>query len=76
MDLSSLESDPVSAVNPNELLNRLREACQQTMTDLDDPETAEEVASNEAVMATLFLQLDDWLSRRGFLPAAWQDTTE
>jgi hypothetical protein len=77
MDLSRLEAvDPVNAVDPNELLRRLREACQQTMTDLDDPVTAEDVPANEAGMATLFLQLDDWVARGGFLPQAWQDSAE
>jgi hypothetical protein len=72
MDLSQLETDPVEAVDPNVLLARLREAAQNTMNDLDDPDVAEEVTANEADMATVFLQLDDWMARGGFSPAAWQ----
>jgi hypothetical protein len=76
MDLSNLESEPVTVVDPNVLLRKLREFAQQTMADLDDPGTADEVASNEAAMAEAFLQLDDWLSRKGFSPTAWQDSSE
>jgi hypothetical protein len=76
MDLSSLETDPVTTVDPNALLAKLREVAQETMDDLDDPEIADDVSAGEATLATVFLQLDDWLSRRGFLPGAWQDTEE
>lgn len=76
MDLSHLETDPVTAVDPNAMLARVRAACQQTMTDLDDPELAGDVPANEAEIATAFLQLDDWIARGGFLPSSWQDTTE
>jgi hypothetical protein len=76
MDLTSLETDPVTSVDPNVLLRNLRELAAQTMADLDNPETCEEVAANEAALAEAFLQLDDWMSRKGFPPAAWQDSSE
>jgi hypothetical protein len=76
MDLTQLDTDQVTSLDPNILLRRLREQAHQTMADLDDPETAEEVTANEAGLATDLLQLDDWLSRGGFLPGAWQDTDE
>jgi hypothetical protein len=76
MDLTNLDTDPVTAVDPNELLARLREACRQTLADLDDPATSDDVTVNESNMAEAFLQLDDWVSRGGFLPGAWQDTDE
>lgn len=76
MDLTNLETEPVTAVDPNALLTKLREAAQQTMSDLDNLDTAEEVPVNEAVLAEAFLQLDDWIARGGFLPGAWQDDTE
>jgi hypothetical protein len=72
MDLTSLETDPVSSVDPNVLYDRLRDAASETMQALDDPRTAEDVAAAEATLATAFLQLDDWIARGGFLPAAWQ----
>lgn len=76
MDLTQLDADKVTAVDPNLLLRRLREQAQQTMADLDNPELAEEVTANEAGLATDFLQLDDWMSRGGFPPGPWQDTSE
>jgi hypothetical protein len=76
VDLSNLDTEPVTAVDPNALLAKLREAAQQTMSDLDDPETAEEVPVNEAVLAETFLQLDDWVARGGFLPQPWQGDGE
>jgi hypothetical protein len=83
VDLDGLETgpvdgpvQPVEAVNPNTLLNRLREAAQETMKTLDDPEMADDVAAAEAELATAFLQLDDWMSRGGFPPGAWQDSDE
>jgi hypothetical protein len=74
--LTQLDADKVTAVDPNLLLRRLRAQAQQTMADLDDPELAEEVTANEAGLATDFLQLDDWMSRGGFFPGPWQDTSE
>lgn len=73
MDLTNLEAEPVTAVDPNELLKQLRGLAAETMADLDDPEIAEDVSGGEAAMATKFLELDDWLARGGFLPLAWQD---
>jgi hypothetical protein len=72
MDLSRLDADPVTAVDPNVLLHRLRELAQEVLADLDDPETAADVTGGEASLATDFLALDDWLSRGGFLPHPWQ----
>jgi hypothetical protein len=76
VDLSNLETDPVNAVDPNVLLNTLREAAQQTLDDLEDPETAEMVQANEATLAQTFLMLDDWLARGGFRPLPWQPDAE
>jgi hypothetical protein len=76
MDLNSLDADPVSTTDPNVLLSQLRGLANEILADLDNPETAEDVSAGEAGMATLFLQLDDWMSRRGFPPGAWQDTPE
>lgn len=76
MDLTNLETEPVTAVDPNILLTQLRQLAQETMRDLDDLETADDVSAGEAGLATTFLQLDDWIARGGFLPGAWQDTAE
>lgn len=76
MDLTQLDADQVTTVDPNILLQRLRDQAAQTMADLDNPDTADEVAANEAAMATAFMELDDWLSRGGFLPGVWQDSNE
>lgn len=76
MDLTSLEAEPVTSVDPNVLRQRLRDLATETMRDLDDPKTAEEVSGGEAGLATAFLELDDWLARGGFLPSAWQDTDD
>ncbi len=76
MDLSSLETDPVTVVDPNVLLATLRELAAETMAALDDPDIAEDVSGGEAGMATAFMQLDDWMSRGGFAPHPWQADAE
>lgn len=83
MDLDRLETgptdgpaQPVTAVDPNALLAELRKLANETLDDLDDPVVSEDVSAGEAGLATLFLQLDDWVARGGFLPGAWQDSDE
>jgi hypothetical protein len=77
MDLSTLEvSGGVNAVDPNVLLNTLREAAKDTLAALDDVKEADSVTANEAALAEAFLQLDDWMSRGGFPPQPWQTDTE
>lgn len=76
MDLTKLDAPPVTAADPNVLLARLRDLAGETMADLDNPAVADDVSAGEAALATVFLQLDDWLARGGFLPTAWQDSDE
>jgi hypothetical protein len=54
-------------MDPDEALARAR-AAYVTFTSTEDPETANDAA--EAIAET-FTALDGFLSRGGFLPAAW-----
>ncbi len=56
-------------VDPNQTLEEIRalvEAIQADDAADDLPEKADE-------LATLVQALDEWLSNRGFLPAAWEE---
>lgn len=51
-------------MDPNETLRRIREL----IMDLPNYAPGDEPA---AELAVLFIDLDEWLSKGGFLPSAW-----
>lgn len=64
-------------MDPNEALKNARAALAALRTRLDDGEeptsdTDAEVADHAGDLADAFEALDGWLSKGGFLPAAWQ----
>lgn len=56
-------------MDPNETLKRLRELSEQGFPTTDNLEDADEFHA-------LFRDLDEWLSKGGFLPTAWQRNVE
>jgi hypothetical protein len=57
----------VSAVDPNETLQRLREACR----DLRQASSIAQSDDAAELLAEHAESLDEWLTRGGFLPAEW-----
>lgn len=55
-------------MDPNETLRRMRVLA----SDLDDNPTLDTVESVAYGLAECVTALDDWLSRGGFLPEAWE----
>jgi hypothetical protein len=53
-------------MDPNEALDGMRMLVNQFR---DEP--IEDIAAHAEAMADTFTALDEWLSRQGFLPAAW-----
>lgn len=56
-------------MDPNETLRRLR----NVLVDVNDTETGEGERFEELALEAhgLFFALDEWLSRKGFLPDDW-----
>lgn len=52
-------------MDPNELLRRMREYARQA-------EQGDSVRYNERAIRWCFQELDEWLSKGGFLPKDWE----
>lgn len=55
-------------MDPNANLEELRELAQNTLAD----DSADDLPEKAAHLAELFVALDEWLTKGGFLPQAWE----
>lgn len=58
-------------MDPNEALRRLREYASEVISAYDDIEP-DDPRSNQLALAESFLDLDEWLTKGGFVPDGWQ----
>jgi hypothetical protein len=61
-------------MDPNAALENARNAAREFIRGIDKEHPTEDILDNANTLAEAFQALDQWITRGGFLPSAWDES--